>query len=121
MLNFNYFNNNTTNLTILFLLLPLIIYINFVLNMICNMFLIIILLVTNMITISCISFTKPNNININNNINKDNNKDNTDCIDKYPNCPIWSTNGECDINIGWMLMNCPVSCNTCNIRDPNIR
>jgi hypothetical protein len=29
--------------------------------------------------------------------------------------------GECENNPGWMIVNCPVSCGTCTLRDPNTR
>ncbi len=37
------------------------------------------------------------------------------CVDKYLNCEMWSRNGECEKNSGYMHINCKKSCNTCHI------
>jgi len=48
-----------------------------------------------------------------------------DCIDRYPDCVGFRENGECLKNPGWMIINCPRSCNditdACRKRDPKIR
>lgn len=33
-----------------------------------------------------------------------------DCVDRYIECPIWATFGDCVTNPGAMLCDCPVSC-----------
>ena len=44
-----------------------------------------------------------------------------DCEDRHTQCVGFAEQGECDINPGWMIINCPVSCNACHLRDPNVR
>jgi hypothetical protein len=44
-----------------------------------------------------------------------------DCIDRYPDCKTFLNQGECQKNPGWMIVNCPKSCNSCHLRDPKIR
>ena len=36
-----------------------------------------------------------------------------DCQDLNGNCEYWASIGECQANPGYMLPNCPKSCNTC--------
>ena len=43
------------------------------------------------------------------------------CADRHERCVGFAEQGECDNNPGWMIINCPVSCNTCHLRDPKIR
>jgi prolyl 4-hydroxylase len=48
-----------------------------------------------------------------------------DCVDRYPDCAGFLRNGECTKNPGWMIINCPRSCNditdACRKRDPKLR
>ena len=44
-----------------------------------------------------------------------------ECVDRHEACKGFAEGGECDINPGWMIINCPVSCNSCHMRDPKIR
>jgi hypothetical protein len=43
------------------------------------------------------------------------------CNDRHPQCTGYAENGECVKNPGWMIVNCPVSCNACHLLDPKIR
>jgi hypothetical protein len=43
------------------------------------------------------------------------------CEDRNSQCPVYARNGECDKAIGWMVVNCPVSCGTCHLRDAKVR
>lgn len=45
----------------------------------------------------------------------------SDCSDRHDKCPGFQRQGECDNNPGWMIVNCPKSCNACHLRDPKIR
>lgn len=44
-----------------------------------------------------------------------------ECVDRHNQCNIWKNNNECNINPGWMIVNCPKSCNKCELLDPKIR
>jgi len=45
-----------------------------------------------------------------------------DCHDRYlDHCPRYAEDNQCTINPGWMIVNCPKSCNACHLRDPKIR
>jgi len=44
-----------------------------------------------------------------------------ECKDRYPQCVDYEKNGECRKNPGWMIMNCPASCRSCDLRDPKLR
>ncbi len=44
-----------------------------------------------------------------------------DCIDRVTQCEFFASSGECSLNPGWMIVNCPVSCNSCHLRDSKIR
>jgi prolyl 4-hydroxylase len=48
-----------------------------------------------------------------------------DCIDRHQECRKFRKNGECHRNPGWMIINCPRSCNdltdSCRLRDPKLR
>lgn len=48
-----------------------------------------------------------------------------DCLDRHQECKAFKDNGECHINPGWMIINCPRSCNditdACRLRDPKLR
>jgi hypothetical protein len=48
-----------------------------------------------------------------------------DCIDRHQECVNFRNNGECLKNPGWMIINCPRSCNdinnACLLRDPKLR
>jgi hypothetical protein len=48
-----------------------------------------------------------------------------DCIDRHAECPAFMKQGECSKNPGWMIINCPKSCNpvnnACALRDPKVR
>lgn len=43
------------------------------------------------------------------------------CQDRSRRCKIDARNGECDRNPGWMIVNCPASCNQCEMLDPKKR
>lgn len=43
------------------------------------------------------------------------------CQDRHPVCVEYAKNGECEINPGWMIVNCPNSCNACHLLDPKVR
>ena len=43
------------------------------------------------------------------------------CQDRKPHCHVSAARGECDRNPGWMVVNCPASCNACDLRDPEVR
>mmetsp|Transcript_18858 Transcript_18858/g.18977 ORF Transcript_18858/g.18977 Transcript_18858/m.18977 type:complete len:395 (-) Transcript_18858:129-1313(-) len=43
------------------------------------------------------------------------------CVDRYSECDTFRKNDECTKNPGWMIMNCPQSCNACHLRDPKVR
>jgi prolyl 4-hydroxylase len=44
------------------------------------------------------------------------------CEDRYPQqCPHYANDDQCNINPGWMIVNCPKSCNACHLRDPKVR
>ena len=45
----------------------------------------------------------------------------SDCNDRSEQCVGFQQHGECDKNPGWMIVNCPKSCNACELRDPKIR
>jgi len=44
-----------------------------------------------------------------------------ECNDRSEQCKGFARQGECDKNPGWMIVNCPASCNACHLRDPKIR
>ena len=44
-----------------------------------------------------------------------------ECVDRHEACVGFAASGECENNPGWMIINCPVSCNACHMRDPKIR
>jgi hypothetical protein len=43
------------------------------------------------------------------------------CADKHENCKQYVERGECSINPGWMVVNCPVGCNGCHLREASVR
>lgn len=43
------------------------------------------------------------------------------CVDRNEKCPSFMKSGECTRNPGWMIVNCPHSCDACELRDPKIR
>ncbi|CAK9035779.1 Probable prolyl 4-hydroxylase 7 (AtP4H7) [Durusdinium trenchii] len=44
------------------------------------------------------------------------------CSDRFPRkCPSWEAQGECRKNPGWMIVNCPKSCKSCELLDPQKR
>ena len=43
------------------------------------------------------------------------------CEDRHEQCVGFAEQGECEHNPGWMIINCPVSCDTCHLRNPAIR
>lgn len=45
----------------------------------------------------------------------------TSCNDRSDQCRGFADDGECDRNPGWMIINCPKSCNACHLRDPKLR
>jgi hypothetical protein len=48
-----------------------------------------------------------------------------DCLDRHEQCVDFAKNGECLKTPGWMIINCPRSCdaitNACALRDPKLR
>ena len=40
-----------------------------------------------------------------------------DCFDRHEACAWFSSEGECEKNPGWMIVNCPISCNSCDLLD----
>jgi len=44
-----------------------------------------------------------------------------DCSDRHDVCKSYAKQGECVKNPGWMIVNCPKSCDKCHLRDPKIR
>jgi hypothetical protein len=44
-----------------------------------------------------------------------------ECLDRHSECIGFEQQGECHKNPGWMIINCPRSCNACHLRDPTIR
>jgi prolyl 4-hydroxylase len=44
-----------------------------------------------------------------------------ECADRHEQCKGFHQQGECDKNPGWMIVNCPASCNACHLRDPKVR
>jgi prolyl 4-hydroxylase len=43
------------------------------------------------------------------------------CKDRHEQCKVYLRQGECDKNPGWMIVNCPNSCNACHLLDPKVR
>lgn len=43
------------------------------------------------------------------------------CFDRYELCEKFVEAGECNVNPGWMIMNCAASCDACHMRDPKVR
>ena len=43
------------------------------------------------------------------------------CEDRHDQCKGFLSQGECDKNPGWMIVNCPQSCKACHLRDPAVR
>jgi len=47
------------------------------------------------------------------------------CVDRHEQCKAFADRGECMKNPGWMIVNCPRSCNpynnACQLRDPKLR
>ena len=43
------------------------------------------------------------------------------CSDRHAQCPVFQAQGECENNPGWMIVNCPDSCNACDMLDPKVR
>lgn len=46
---------------------------------------------------------------------------NDQCDDRHAQCEQFAHQGECHKNPGWMIVNCPHSCNSCHLRDPKVR
>ena len=44
----------------------------------------------------------------------------SDCIDRHEKCRLFKENRGCVTSPGWMIVNCPVSCDACHLRDPNV-
>jgi hypothetical protein len=44
-----------------------------------------------------------------------------DCVDRHKQCKDFARNNACIDTPGWMIVNCPASCNRCHLRDPKIR
>ena len=44
-----------------------------------------------------------------------------DCFDRHAVCKDYVAHGECNKNPGWMIVNCPVSCEACHLLDPKVR
>jgi len=43
------------------------------------------------------------------------------CNDRHEQCAGFKRNDECNKNPGWMIVNCPKSCNACHLLDPKVR
>mmetsp|Transcript_5862 Transcript_5862/g.5259 ORF Transcript_5862/g.5259 Transcript_5862/m.5259 type:complete len:351 (+) Transcript_5862:37-1089(+) len=43
------------------------------------------------------------------------------CKDRHEQCIPFAAHGECTKNPGWMIVNCPNSCNSCHLLDPKVR
>lgn len=43
------------------------------------------------------------------------------CSDRHEQCKGFATMGECERNPGWMVINCPNSCNSCELLDHKVR
>ena len=43
------------------------------------------------------------------------------CDDRHDRCVGFAAQGECTKNPGWMTINCPKSCNACELLDPKVR
>mmetsp|Transcript_13179 Transcript_13179/g.52805 ORF Transcript_13179/g.52805 Transcript_13179/m.52805 type:complete len:325 (+) Transcript_13179:696-1670(+) len=43
------------------------------------------------------------------------------CVDKSPTCPDRAKRGECSSSPGWMITMCGKSCDSCHLRDPELR
>ena len=43
------------------------------------------------------------------------------CHDRHKQCELFKNAGECEKNPGWMIVNCPVSCDSCHLLDPKVR
>ena len=43
------------------------------------------------------------------------------CEDRHQQCVGFAAQGECDNNPGWMIVNCPHSCDSCELLDPQVR
>lgn len=53
---------------------------------------------------------------------RDAKSDDNPCKDRYKTkCKAWSAEGECTNNPGWMIVNCPKSCDSCELLDPSKR
>ena len=44
-----------------------------------------------------------------------------DCSDRHEQCKGFAQHGECEKNPGWMVINCPSSCNSCHLLDHKVR
>jgi len=44
-----------------------------------------------------------------------------ECKDRHKQCVTYAEQGECEKNPGWMIINCPLSCDACHLRDPKLR
>jgi prolyl 4-hydroxylase len=44
-----------------------------------------------------------------------------DCYDRHEQCNNFVKHGECTKNPGWMIINCPLGCHACHLRDSNVR
>lgn len=44
-----------------------------------------------------------------------------DCVDRHKQCVGFEKQGECTRNPGWMVINCPKSCDACHLRDSSVR
>jgi prolyl 4-hydroxylase len=43
------------------------------------------------------------------------------CFDRHPDCDFFVSEGECSNNPGWMIINCPAGCQSCHLRDSQVR
>ena len=44
-----------------------------------------------------------------------------ECSDRHQQCKGFAEHGECEKNPGWMVINCPASCNSCDLLDHKVR
>ena len=44
-----------------------------------------------------------------------------ECRDRHRDCDVFTENDNCELNPGWMIMNCPVACGACHLRNQDVR
>ena len=46
---------------------------------------------------------------------------NNQCSDRHEECKSLASHGHCDLSPGWMIVNCPNSCERCHLREHSVR